>query len=338
MNALTLGQLRTTIARAVGICSTDSRVVDYINEAQQRLIYKGDWTGVFMRYRICSNESCLVWPRQIQTIEAVALCNTPGKVRNEWFEFNGVGPGLQDDEDNIGRQLIDHGTSVAFDWVRGTGKKIRVYAMHSSDAGKTITLRYYNDSGQKVYTQIDGTWQEGEEITLVAPPAYAVTTQEVMQQGLYGVVKDVTNQPVILYEFDGADNTRTLAQYEPTETNPIYRVSMIPDLADYGACDGSTTACEKTTVTVMARVRHVPVVVDNDPLVLGNTAAFKLMALAIKEEEARNDQRSVLLEQRALGELEFELRSQLGQGPVVVPRFQSPALFGGGGVESLVNY
>lgn len=334
MNVLTLGNTRATVARAMGVCPTSDTVRDFINESQQRLIQKGDWAGVFMRYRVCVNDSCLVWPRQIEEIEAVAICKQPGTVRNEWFEFLGSGWGLMDSDDNIGYQLLSTGTSCAFDWVRGSGKTIRVYAMSATDAGKKIVLKYYDSSAQKVITSIDGTYQEGEEITLVAPPAYAVTANEVMPSGLYGVVKPVTNFPVILYEYDGATNTRTLAQYEPQETNPIYKVSMIPGISQFQSCPDSTGDCAKKWVTVMARLRHIPVVNDNDPLVLGCLAAFKLMAMSIQKEEANMDQQAVMYETRALNELEHELRASLGQGPVVALRVQNRNEYGPGGVYS----
>ena len=337
MNVLTLAQLRPTIARVLGVCQTDSRVRDVINESQQRLINKGDWAGVFMRYRVCTSESCLVWPRQILNIEAFAICKTPGKVRNEWFEFLGTGYGLPDDDDYIGKQLLSTGHSVTFDWVRGSDSYVRIYAMSSTDAGKTITIKYLDDDAQKVYTKIDGNWQEGEQITLVAPPAYAVTANKVKPNGIYAVTKDVTNLPVILYEYDGVSNTRTLAQYEPRETHPIYKMTFMPNLRSTNTCAGSTDSCDKRWVTVMARVRHIDVWNENDPLVLGNIAAFKLMAMAIKEEESRNNERSLFNEQRALGELNDELTAHLGQGAVVAPKFEDPALFGGGGIYSLMD-
>lgn len=152
MNVLTLGNLRSSVAHVLGVLSSDSRVKDVINECQERLIYKGDWQGIYRHYRVCTSEACLVWPRQIDTIEAMAICEHPGIVRNPWFEFLSVGPGIVDDDDNIGRQMVDRGTTVAFDWVRGTGKKIRVYANSSTDAGKKIVLKYYDNTAQKKLT------------------------------------------------------------------------------------------------------------------------------------------------------------------------------------------
>lgn len=336
MELLTLGSLRTTIAEVLNTDVTDSRIRDRINECQDRLITQGNWTGVYLRYEICTSESCLVWPRQIENIEAVAICKRPGIVRNDWFEFLGTGPGILDSDDSIaGSQLMDRGTSPTFDWVSGTGKYVKVYSS-AEDAGKKIQLRYYDENGQKVYSSIGGTWQEGEQLTLVAPPAYATTTSTVMARGLYQVIKDTTKKPVLLYEYDGASITKTLAQYEPFETNPIYRVSMIPGLSNYGGC-GDPVTCTTPRVTVMARLRHIPVVVDSDPLVLGCRAAFKLMAMSISEEMARNDDRALLLEQRAIKALRDELMAHLGDGPVVQVRMANPQLFGGGDVPGLIR-
>lgn len=343
MELLTLGSLRTTIAETLNTTVDDSRVRDRINECQDRLITQGNWVGVYLRYEICLAESCLVWPRQIENIEAVAFCKRPGTVRNDWFEFLGAGPGIVDSTDSIGAQLVDRGTSPTFDWVTGTGKYVRVYSS-AQDAGKHIILRYYDENGQKVYSSIGGTWQEGEQLTLVAPPAYAVTTSTVRANGLYQVVKDTTSKPVLLYEYDGVSNTKTLAQYEPAETNPIYRVSIVPGLSQSGGCgDGCVDGrcgegdCTTPRVTVMARLRHIPVVVDSDPLVLSCRSAFKLMSMSISEEMARNDDRALLLEKRALKALDDELHAHLGDGPVVQVRMANPNLYGGGQIPALVR-
>ena len=124
---LTLGDIKGNISKILSMASTDSRVVNYINEAQERLMYKGKWPGTYARYRVPTDDGMVTWPRQLETIETVAVDDVPGTVRNRWFEFLESGPGVLDSKDCIGLQLIDQDTAASFSDISGTGKKIRIY-------------------------------------------------------------------------------------------------------------------------------------------------------------------------------------------------------------------
>lgn len=334
MRALTLLQCRRDISRVINKCPESDEVAQYLNEAQSRLLNRPDYpVGALVKYRICLGaSSCVSWPRQVRTIEAFALCNTPGVVRSTWFEFIGWpnGNGLQEPGSCAGSTLIDRDTACAFDDVIATTaepRRIAVIADNAADVGKTIVLRYFNSSGQRVYTSIGGVVQEGEQLTLVAPggvlPSGAViTANHVFTGGLYAVIKDVTDYPVRLYEINDANViTKSLAQYEPSETNPIYRRSMIPGLTQRGACcgpDDDESCTNNKRITALVKLQHVPVVVDNDPLVIGNLAALKLMVMAILREEENRHQEAAILRGQAAQEIDGELSSYLGSGQVDV--------------------
>lgn len=340
MRNATFANVKASLALALGYCETDSRVKTLCNEAQERLLNRTlDPVGSIVQYRFCSTAHCLVLPRQIQTVLAFSVCGVPGTVRPVWYQFHANGPGQVCPSDMSNNRLVDQGTVVAFNEVNGAGKYIRVYAQNAVDAGQKIILKYYReDTHQKQYTSIDGTVQEGEELTLVAPPAYAVTSTTVMPGGLYGVIKDVTQYPVDLFEYDGVSNTANLAFYEPSETNPIYRKVFAPGLSEMGSCgnicgDDSDCSdddedCEQTTVTVLARLQHVPVVVDNDSLIIGNIAALKLMAMAIQRELQERFPESVILEQKARAELDGELAAYHGAGETIGIQCQNRRTFG----------
>jgi hypothetical protein len=339
MRNATFANVKASIALTLGYCETDTRVKTLCNEAQERLLNRVlDPVGSIVQYRFCSSAYCLVLPRQIQTVLGFSVCGVPGTVRPIWYQFHANGPGQVCPQDMSNNRLIDQGTVVAFNEVNGAGKYIRVYAQSATDAGKKIVLKYYReDTRQKQYSSIGGVVQEGEEITLVAPPAYAVTSTTVMPGGLYGVIKEVTQYPVDLFEYDGVTNTANLAFYEPSETNPVYRKVFAPGLGEMGAC-GNTCGesecadqeCEQTTVTVLARLQHVPVVVDNDSLVIGNLAALKLMAMAIQRELQERFPESVILEEKARAELDGELAAYHGAGQTIGIQCQNRRTFGVG--------
>lgn len=328
MRTLTLKDARPDISEALGVCEESPLVARRANTAQEMLLNGRDKpVGKMARYRICAGaSSCVTWPRQIRTIEAYAICGNPGTIRPEWFEFIGYpnGNGLQC-ETCCGNTLIDRGTACAFDDVQSSvaqPRRIAVIADQIADVGKKVMLRYITGTGQRKYSTIGGVVQEGEELTLVSPvPAFpgnaAVTSSNVATGGLYHVVKEVTQYPVYLYEYDPTVPviTKMLASYEPSETVPIYRRSFVPGFTNMAACAGATSDCTvNKQITALVSLQHVPVVVDNDPFVIGNLPALVLMVLAVKREKQDRHDEAAVYRARAREELDNELSSYLGDG------------------------
>ena len=139
------------------------QVYDYINQACRRLLHKGLWAGAYGRFTIHTVGGCITWPRQIETIEAVADCCGVGTVRNQWFEFQETGYGLLNgNQVCVGKQLIDRGTVVSYrDMSGGLNSYLRVYPGDASDVGKTITLQGVDQNGQWIRTQSGGAWIDG---------------------------------------------------------------------------------------------------------------------------------------------------------------------------------
>ncbi len=328
MNRLRLTDVRSAIARVMNVCSTDSRVRDLANEAHRRLVAKGKWVGTVQRYRICTGTSaCLTWPRQIETIEAYQICNTPGTVRNQWYEYVGHGPGLLDEDDNWFHQLVDRGTAVAFDDIIGTTKRIRVVSDVGESATARILLQGYDENANWIRTQDAGSWIDGEYVTI----STGGNNSTKKFTSLTGVIKPTTNGPVRLYEYDDTTGTfsKALAYYENDETVPIYRRSMIPGLNNLSGCDGDST-CDNTKVTIIAKLRHIDVVNDNDFFLLGSISALKLMVMSILKEERNLIEEAIVYESRAIKELQDELSSFEGDGALPVLKTESSETWGAG--------
>lgn len=314
--------------------------MDFSNESQERLLNReDDPVGSLVVYQFRSDNHCLVLPRQVRTPVAWRTCNVPGNVRPIWYSFHANGPGQLCPTSGCGMQCIDRGIAVAFSEVAGENKYIRIYAQNSADVGKKIILKYYRgDTRFKYYGNIDGTVQEGEQITMVAPPNYAITSTYVMPGGLYGVMREPTQYPVNLYEYDGNGNTQMLAQYEPSETIPTYRKVFCPGLGEAGNCDNTCddsctlgddeTACDQATVTTLVKLQHVPFVLDNDPLVLGNIAALKLMCMAVQREGQERFDEATHLEAKAVRELRGELAAYNGPAAALPFQVQDRNTFG----------
>lgn len=355
MRNATLKSVRDVVARGVGKCAvvagrTNPEVCDFINEAEQRLLNRKDMpVGSLVPYSFCSSQNCIILPRQVVGVEGYTVCGVPGTVLPIWYTTHANGPGIPCPTSGCGGRAIDQGTVVCFENVNGgagvTGHYIRLYAQSATDAGKKVILKYYRaDTRAKHYSGYDGAVQEGEEITLVAPPAYAVTSTTVMRGGLYGVIKAITEYPINLYEFDGTANLRMLAWYEPSEEVPIYRKLYLPGLSLAGDCcanscgcgeveEDDNETCTRTQIDTLVKLQHVPAIADNDPLVIGNAAALKLMAMAIQREEQERLQESAYFEGKAKAELDGEHAAYHGTGTVLAMQVQDRATFGVGGSD-----
>lgn len=352
MRRLTLGSAKSTIARVLGKCEDSPDVAIFLNEAQERLLNRpSDPIGSVMRFQVCvGQDNCLTLPREVLTVKAFWICNTPGRFVSEFFEMVGWdegGYGMRGDCDsNCSKTMLDRGTDCVFDQPIATAsqlRKIQVVAADASDVGKTIIIRYVDSNGNRVYTSIDGVYQEGERVTLSL--AGTLTASYVANGGIYAVTKQVTNFPVRLYAYDVTNSVQTalLAVYAPSETLPIYRKVAIPGLTDNNSsnCCGEVsddTSCTNTkSLTILARLQHVPVVVDNDCLVVCNLPALKLMCKAIKLEEQHELAMAADFRNQAAAELDGEIAAYLGDGMRINIQTPAAGTWGAGGVFNPVG-
>ena len=326
MNRLRLSKAKATVARALGWCIDDSRLVDFINEAQQRLLNRPTRSvGCDTVYCFNATSSCLTLPRQIRTVERWSLDHTPGAVRPEWFDFAFNGWGRWDEAHPSDHAVLkDTGRACCFnDPTKGAEHFIRVTTDLTEATGTYLWLYGWDESGNYIRSFVDGEWVDGERIDLSAAPV--VTTHKFTS--LTQAWKDETKGMVRLYEWDGAAVVQALAYYEPSETDPIYRRVLIPGLT-------AAAASETQVVTVFARLQHIPVSVDNDTLIIGNLPALKLMCMAIKAEEEGRQQDAAALEGKAIHELEGELAAYMGDGVGVLINVEPD--FGAGQVRSVI--
>lgn len=321
---ITLGDIKTNTARLLSMSGTDARVTDYINEAQERLLYKGKWAGTYARYVVTSSNGCITWPRQLETIESVAIDERPAVVRNEWFEFLESGYGLLDSGDSDSLTLVDRGEAATFSDIAGKDKKLRLYTSVTADAGVKVLLLGYNEDGEWIRSldSSTNTYHDGEYVTLTT--TFVDTNSHFTV--VTGVQKPVTEGYVKVYEKEDTTNVlRMIANYEPDETRPNYRRSLIAGISDDG----------ENVIQVMGKLRFVPARKDTDWLHISNEAALKEMVLSIRKAENNLPQEAAIYEKRAVELLQEQLLHYMGDGAVAVPRFQNVATFGGGGVNNL---
>jgi hypothetical protein len=262
MKRLRYSDIRPTLARVMDVCNSsasDATILPILNEAHNRLVNRGKWLGTTQSYRICvGNDSCLVWPRQIETIEAFSVCRDPGTLRNQWYEFSEQGPHGLKESNNWFRTMIDKGTAVAFDEIGGDTdtKKLRVTAdVTESGTGRMLLQGWGgpNLTDMNWIRTLDGsTWVDGEYVTISTTPQ--LTTN--FFKRLTGVTKPVTNGPVRVFEWETTTSSqiKQLGYYEADEEVPLYQEELpagdrqydrlrrrqcLHEQADHGDCEAA---------------------------------------------------------------------------------------------------
>lgn len=342
---LTLGEAKTGCVWSAftNLSATDSRLVTYLNEAVRRLLPKGKWVGTYTRDTLCLNQNCITWRRQYETIEAWWECKNPGRIRNEFFETNPNSFGLMDAGSAISRELVDRGSGFCQQRDIYVASKIRLYPAYAADAGKTVLVQGYDPTGEWIRTPAGVGTNNGELLTLALP--YVETANFFNPPGMFRVQKPVTKGPVTAYSVDPVTAALTkIAYWEPDETLPDYRRSLVPGLDAAGSCgtgkncDGSDdTSCDQTQITVLAKLKFIPAVNDTDYLLIGNLPALKEMVQAILKGERGLLDESEAHEVRAVRLLEEELMSHEGSGVTQPFKVEDSALFGAGYIENPVN-
>lgn len=313
---LRLSDIKGTIANVLNFTSTDARVVDVINRATERLLEGGRGKGTIVRYRVCANNSCITLPRQIETVEAFAVCNVPGTVRGHWWEFVQGGPGMQDDDTCFHNELIHGPEASGFDNVSGTNKKLSIYSDVDEASDGFVILQFYNDSAQWVRTKYPAastTYIDGERLALPAGGAYMVTTNLCMANGFVTAIKSRTRGTIRLYEHNvGTGALKPLAYWEPDEEVPRYRTVLIPGLTGLAETEGGE--CAKQTVVIQGKARFVPVYNDNDLLQIHSREAIRLGCQAVAKEEKDLMADAANYWAMAFRVLDTQLRHFLGSG------------------------
>lgn len=301
--SLTLSECLTPVAKMVNLCSTDSRVIDYVNQSVERLMWKGHYKATYGRFAVTATNARIAWPREIQTIEKVNYDSNQVSVRNGFYEFLEAGPSLLDATTANGLQCIDRGISP-LSLELSTNEVLRLYSTIAGDANQVVLVQGKDSTGAEIRTEYpisSGTYIAGRKLTLtgtyVQSPEQWTTIDAVQKPVTKGSITVKAYNTTTLVE-------RTIATWHANDTKPEFRISLIPGLLN----DGSTSK----TVTVIGKLRYMPAIVSTDWIIPDNLAAIKLMSRAIWLEENDRIQEAAAYEVGAQRKLEEQLLTFIG--------------------------
>jgi hypothetical protein len=316
-----------------GTCTSNQQFVDRINESQERLAKRGDFFGMIQHMRLCFRGCNPTWPRSVGTIIQVRACSLQGQisVQNDFSNYPAIGTsGWYNYEGAWGDRyesfggfasnsvLSDNGTACTYSDITGQGGKlIRYYVVKANDIGKKITLFGKQFGGQPLQEKVDGVWVDG--LTLTAARPFVSSTVNVTH--IQSITREATEGMAYLYEYDPAtDLMRDLAVFEPNETNPRYRRSLLRNngnLFGRNNVDVNGQPC-KHTIEALVKLNFIPVKNDRDFLMVDDFYALKFMIQAIKMEEANDQEEAEKLILKAIRELNFGDRDKNPDGQIPV--------------------
>lgn len=320
---------RSTVSTVAGVCVDSPQFVARANEVQRRLLRRGDWFDTEWLVKLCVFGRCVTWPRYVGTIKGARACDGDvGEIKNKWYSIVGGASSLGRSYGGgnleyggygwFGNDLVfeDRNTVPTYNQVSGnTGRLIRYYAKYQADIGKTITI-YGKKFGGEPLMHLDATdnlWKPGLILTAAAPFA----TSPVLVTRIDSVIREATQGECRLYEYNpDTDLLRDLAYYEPNETNPRYRSSVISDWCNLAGCldvttvDGVDYHRKKSVIEVICKLEHHELVNDYDFLLIDNFDAFKLGFQAVKLEEMNDDNGAEIKWLKAVKELNLQLRDK----------------------------
>ena len=306
------------IQAIANVCPSSSAFTDLVNSAQRRLAKRGDFYGTVQNMRLCFRGCRPVLPRAVETVIAARTCGGEIQIQNQWGGFpppdrslwySWLGAWARPFNDFCGNlYLDDHGTVPTYNQITGNnGKQIRYYVVHANDIGKSITIFGTAVGGQPLQEKdANGDWMNG--ITLIAARPFVSST--VLVATITAIVREETQGMSYLYQYDAGTNTLIdLAAYEPSETNPGYRLMNFKNWNQNNNLDQNGNPCVNQ-IEALVHLKVLPVKSDRDFLLIDDFEALAFAIQGIKAIQANDLPGAEGLFAMAIRELNFTDRTK----------------------------
>jgi hypothetical protein len=293
-----------------GVSSASPQFIDLMNEAQRRLIKRGDFYGMTQTMDLMFQGKLIAWPREVGTVIAVRGCGHPMQIQNQWYSFTGS---WRHGHNHFHGDVVfeDVNPAPIFNEIYNVpnGMLIRYYVTNPADIGKTCTIYGHKYGAQPLQEVVGGKTVDG--LTLTGQNPWFST--DVYVTDIFSITRQPTFGMTYLYQFNPANSMLvSLAAFEPNETNPRYRRTFVRNHQTRFLRPGETpsTTPKWNNVEALVKLEFIPVVNDRDFLLVDDMDALKFMVQAIKAEEANDHATAETLITKAIRELNFADREK----------------------------
>jgi len=333
----TWGDVKADIARvcgASGMPTTDARVMNYANLGTQELMNAGDWPSLIACLRFQISSGRLIVPSEFDRIISLSINGYPVTMQSPWFEYVGEGPdmitsnwGVPPISDTSSVDLLqfllgalDREETATFEEIPSNGTTYYpiIYGTQDERVGgvrSRIILQGYDVNNMWIRSNDSALgWIDGVSIEINGDTApYSATTLQSFS-AVTAVLKPRTNGYVTLQVSNGSTQTY-LCTYAPYDTRPFYRHYWLP-----GMQSPSATPQQSYNIRARARKRYVPIVSDNDLLIITNTPALQAMMQGIYYRESKDLQNYAAFKAVAVALMQDEAKAYVGkqrQKPII---------------------
>lgn len=324
----------------MGICTADTAVTAYCNDAQDRLLmdplapdegWYGGWITLALTATSVNGTSYVTTPREICRLIDIAVCQNPLHIRNGFYEYLKYGSGLQPKTCaptcSILFEAYERDNVPTLNSLLSTPQIIRAYLTDPRDSGRRVLIQGKDQNAQVILTTDPGTARSapGEYLTLVSP--FVDSTNQFST--ISGIQKDETWGNIQFFQVDPTAGTEVpLSVMEPTEQSANYRRYLL------NGANNLTTCCTTggtLQITAQGRLDYIPVFNETDYLTIPNVPALIEESMSIRfsrMDSSSASQQSALHHGRAIAYLNGQLDKQLGKvnTAVKVPIFGSNRL------------
>jgi len=307
-----------------GLCSSDTvAVANLANRCQRRLIFAkeaGDegWWGSWVEVTFNSVSRYapyITLPRTLARLEQIAVCRHAVPINNQFYEYlafgNGRMPQLRKSLDNWGvTETFERNNAVTFADLPSSSQTLMVYTTDHSDVTNGLRALVQGlDQNGEVVRSTDGKNQVmGEYVYFTSPFAFT----QYSYSRITGIQKDITTGSAHFVAADPTTGNQTpILIMDPGEQVSGYRRYYLNNLPDY--CCSQYAPVQ---VTAIAKLELIPVVADQDYLVIQNLEAMIEEAWSVHFGDLEGEAamvESAAHHKKAIGHLNGELNHYLGK-------------------------
>ncbi len=258
------------ISADTGFTPDDTRLMEYVDLAQERLAMEGNWPIFLKRMQVHVHDGILVLPDEFDSVYRAFRTDVGSlQITDPWFVL-----AQQNQIPGNYSTLTCEDLGETYVYRQPGGMKIKAYSEDSA----TITIHADNET-----VTITPTSRDAEP----TPSAKAYYT-------IHRIERDAAGKPFeVVYEDEDGNEWfgGRFSGYWPAIPFRTYRV---------GASDVDEI------IEVVARRRVIPISGDNTPLVITNLPALRLMVMSLAKEEAGMVDEAEANLQRALAAMRGE--------------------------------
>jgi hypothetical protein len=244
-----------------------SKFTAALNQVRERIINSGKWKGTIIEVAFDTSRPYITLPREAEALLGLHMVTLPYALQSRWYEYLRTAVGKVDTEKYDPGMAIDMGDHYCTLDDPPLPSAVGVSCSNAADVGLEVNVQGLDVNGNPVY---DEEGNLGVTIPLTLSPTKSYLSYQYAFSRITNVSKPLTYGTVSLYSIENNLDV-LLSVYAPAETRPQYRRFKLKST--------------DKPVSGICKLRYLPVISEQDPVIPDNLGALKLSLLALNYED-----------------------------------------------------